>query len=44
MTTQGFSLCCIVPPHILRALAQRGAQTHNRAGMNRLLVSETLHC
>ncbi len=42
MTTQGFSLCCIVPPHILRALAQRGAQPHNRAAMNSLLVSEQL--
>src|SRR5882724_7884859 len=42
MITQGFPLCCIVPPHILRALAQRGAQPHNRAAMNSLLVSEQL--
>src|SRR5262245_30918923 len=42
MTIQVFPVCCIIPPHILKELALRGAQPHNRAAMNTLLVSEQL--
>ncbi len=42
MSTRVFPICCIIPPHMLRELAQRGSQPQNRAAMNTLLVSANL--
>src|SRR5215470_7457824 len=42
MTIAVFPVCCIIPPHMLRELAQRGTQPYNRAAMNTLLVSAQL--
>jgi len=42
MTTRTFPLHCIVPPHMLRAIAQRGDAGQREAALRTLAVSERL--
>lgn len=40
MTRLVFPVCTIIPPHMLRELAQRGSQALRRSAMNTLILSE----
>lgn len=42
MTTGAFALQCIVPPHILRAIAERGDAAQRASALRTLAVSERL--
>jgi Zn-dependent metalloprotease len=40
MATKVCPICCIVPPHILREIVQRGPQPQRTVAMNTLILSE----